>query len=413
LTTACNPKTSPNHSPFDIHNVPDIPKVVQKNFDGAFVTLTTRVVDETSSEHGAKLVVELQDGISRIETVIIRHKQNGRNRTTVCVSSQVGCQMACTFCATGTMGLQANLWAAEIVEQVVHARARYPELNNVVFMGMGEPLDNYENVIESIQSMTDPAGLAIPVSKITLSTVGVSHAIQKLARDCPNLQLALSLHAPNDVLRKEIVPTTKAFSIAKILAAVKQYQKAGGKRIMIEYILIDGINSSVDVAHQLGKLLVQEWDLDCVVNLIPYNPTEAGDRYNFRAPTNEQISQFQNALSEYRCGSHKKMLRCTVRWSSQRGQDIDAACGQLALKKSIQSSKNTDNNNGDMEDLMLDGSSHKNHPSKISSRKTRLSQSKNIVSSQWWNKYYWLAIACAGVSMLGMVAMMTKIKRRG
>jgi len=311
--------------------VPDLPNVVYEKFHEKFVLTTSRVVEEKASEHGAKLVIETQDG-HLIETVLIQHhKGDGRRvpgRTTVCVSSQVGCQMACTFCATGTMGRLANLTAAEIVEQVHHARLRYPDCSNVVFMGMGEPLDNYENVKEAIFSLQEPYAFAIPLSRITLSTVGVTHAIHRLARECPEIQLALSLHAPNDEIRTQIVPTTRAFSVKKIMDAVAVYQNHNKRSVMIEYIMIADVNSSPECAHELGKLLEGR---NCMVNLIPYNPTEAGDRFDYRSPPNATIETFQNIIFRYKSNENKP-IRCSVRWSSARGQEIDAACGQLALK---------------------------------------------------------------------------------
>ena len=236
--------------------------------------------------------------------------------------------MACTFCATGTMGRLANLTAAEIVEQVHHARLRYPDCSNVVFMGMGEPLDNYENVKEAIFSLQEPHAFAIPLSRITLSTVGVTHAIHRLARECPEIQLALSLHAPNDEIRTKIVPTTRAFSVQKIMDAVAVYQNNNERSVMIEYIMIADVNSSPECAHELGKLLEGR---NCMVNLIPYNPTEAGDRFDYRSPPNSTIETFRNIIFRYKSNENKP-IRCSVRWSSARGQEIDAACGQLALK---------------------------------------------------------------------------------
>jgi adenine C2-methylase RlmN of 23S rRNA A2503 and tRNA A37 len=179
--------------------------------------------------------------------------------------------------------------------------------------------------------------------RITLSTVGVVHGISKLAKECPQIQLALSLHAPNDVIRERIVPTTKSFSIPKILSAVDEYQAAAGRSVMIEYIMISNVNASIECAHELGRLLQGR---KCMVNLIPYNPTEAGDRYDFEAPPDKAIEDFSRVLYSY-YDDKGKPLRCSVRWSSRRGQDIDAACGQLALKN-LRSNTVT---NGDIEDL--------------------------------------------------------------
>lgn len=203
-----------------------------------------------------------------------------------------------------------------------------------------EPLDNYANVLEAIQSLAEPSvlnGNPIPLRRITLSTVGVVHGIAKLTKDCPQIQLALSLHAPNDQIRQRIVPTAKAFSISKIMTAIDEYQTAAGRSVMIEYIMIANVNSSMQCAHELGALLQGR---KCMVNLIPYNPTEAGERYDFKAPSDRVLQEFAKILYEYRDDKNKP-LRCSIRWSSQRGQDIDAACGQLALKNVRFSSSNS------------------------------------------------------------------------
>lgn len=249
---------------------------------------------------GGKLIIELQDG-QCIETVIIEHPGNNPH-STVCVSSQVGCKMGCTFCATGTMGLQAQLTAGEIAEQVLHAkrrvRANYP-LKNIVFMGMGEPLDNYEAVVESIRVLNENAAFGLAYSNITISTVGVVHSIEKLAKDCPGVNLALSLHAPTQDTRKTIVPSSSAFKIDRIMDALDRYSReAGGRQIMIEYIMIDGVNADKEHAHALGALLAGRRAYT-MVNLIPYNPTDTGDQHGFRSPSEEQCETFQKIVKSY------------------------------------------------------------------------------------------------------------------
>lgn len=361
--------------------VPNLPRAVYEQFFTKYTMTTTRVVEEKESQHGAKLVIQTQDG-HLIETVVIQHQRKTGRRTTACVSSQVGCQMACTFCATGTLGKLANLTAAEIVEQVHHVRVRYPDCHNVVFMGMGEPLDNWDNVKEAIFSLNDPHGMNIPLRRITLSTVGVTHAIVKLARTCPEIQLALSLHAPNDEIRKQIVPTTKAFSVRKIMDAVAVYQNHNERSVMIEYIMIDNVNSSTDCAHQLGKLLQGR---HCIVNLIPYNPTEAGDRFGYTAPSVETIKAFQNIIFQYKSHNPNKNIRCSVRWSSSRGQDLDAACGQLALKNFKKE------NAKDMEDY---GRPAVETKKKVPIRKVDRTKKAQSVS-QW--RSHWYVVCAAGV----------------
>ena len=198
-------------------------------------------------------------------------------------------------------------------------------------MGMGEPLDNCREVLESIRVLSDPhalGGRPVPLRRITLSTVGVVSGIRRLAREFPKVQLALSLHAPNDDVRGRIVPTSSAFPIPKIMDAVDEYRRAGGKGVMIEYIMIEGVNADEKCARELGELLS---GTKCVVNLIPYNPTEAGDRHGYAPPSDETCEAFARVLYGYP-NDRGRPLRCSIRYSSRRGQDIDAACGQLALK---------------------------------------------------------------------------------
>jgi len=419
-------KVLPNET-LNIRKVPDLPESVYDKFDDKFKLTTTRVVEEKASEHGAKLVIETQDG-HFIETVLIHHDSSTRKRrTTVCVSSQVGCQMGCTFCATGTMGLSGNLTAAEIVEQVHHARVRYPAVTRVVFMGQGEPLDNYENVKEAIGSLAEPHAFAIPLSRITLSTVGVTHAIRRLARECPEIQLALSLHAPNDEIRRQIVPSTKAFSVTKIMDAVSEYQCNNTRSVMIEYIMIDKINSSPECAHQLGRLLQGR---NCMVNLIPYNPTDAGDRLDYRSPSHQTISAFQDIIFRYHSHSNNdannnnnKPIRCTVRWSTAKGQDLDAACGQLVLKnfqKSQQSNGDcnsddkTTTSGGDIEDLGGGGrKSNKtaNTGKRTAAKKSNDSDSKACSNFTRLNHHHWYILCATGV-VLTSSAMLLRMRKR-
>jgi adenine C2-methylase RlmN of 23S rRNA A2503 and tRNA A37 len=346
----------------------DLPKIVYERLPDQFVHCTSRVIDYQSSDHGGKLLIELQNGLYQIETVIILHhhhhqkttEERQRNhhhhhhhhhhRATVCISSQVGCRMKCTFCATGTMGLVANLTAGELVEQVWHARQHYPSISNVVLMGMGEPLDNYQVVKDAILSLSLPP-FHIPLSRITVSTVGANPSkIRQLALDCPGVSLAISLHAPNDMIRQQIVPTAKQQSLDRIMTAVRFYQdyhppghnksvkknksKGSQKSVMMEYIMIAGINDSIECAHELGNLLQGR---EYLINLIPYNPTVAGDVYAYQSPSDDQLKAFQDVLYQYPSANPTKPLTCTIRWSSQRGQSLEAACGQLVLQQQQQS----------------------------------------------------------------------------
>lgn len=238
--------------------------------------------------------------------------------------------------------------------------------------------------------MSDSSGLAIPLSRITLSTVGVTHGIKKVASECPEIQVALSLHAPTDEIREQIVPSNKAFSISKIMDAIKIYQYArvnkkdgSPRRVMIEYIMIDQINSTEKVAHELGALCEGK---NFMVNLIPYNPTDAGDRYDFKSPKREDIMKFKNIVSQYK-DNKGKYITCTVRWSSGRGQNIDAACGQLVLKNfKSTTNKATSTNNGnasssgvgDIEELGCSSTKKSNKKGTVKS--TRKNRKKKEIS---------------------------------
>lgn len=257
--------------------------------------------------------------------------RHGGPRSTLCVSSQVGCKMGCTFCATGSMGFKSNLTSGEIVEQLVHA-SRISPIRNVVFMGMGEPLNNYRALVEAINVMT---GLPFQLSpkRITVSTVGIIHAINKFHSDLPGLNLAVSLHAPVQEIRCQIMPAARAFPLVKLMDSLQQYQKNSQQKIFIEYIMLDGVNDEEEHAHQLGKLLDT---FQVVINLIPFNPI--GSLSKFKTTSEEKVSSFQKILR----GTYG--IRTTVR--KEMGQDISGACGQLVVNK-----RSIENTVTDIEDL--------------------------------------------------------------
>lgn len=262
----------------------------------------------------------------------------GGPRSTLCVSSQVGCKMGCSFCATGSMGFKNNLSSGEIVEQLVHA-SRVDSIRNVVFMGMGEPLNNYAALVDAIRVMLGSPFQLSP-RRITVSTVGIVHAINKLHNDLPGLNLAVSLHAPVQDIRCQIMPAARAFPLEKLMGALQQYQKISQQKILIEYIMLDGVNDGEQHAHLLGKLLET---FQVIVNLIPFNPI--GTLSQFRTSSEEGVSRFQKILR----GTYN--IRTTIR--KQMGQDISGACGQLVVnlpdKKSIGNSSLLP----DIEDLHL------------------------------------------------------------
>jgi adenine C2-methylase RlmN of 23S rRNA A2503 and tRNA A37 len=283
-----------------------------------------------------KLVVELQDGLQVESVIMIYDPKKGKNatdpggvrqgekRATLCLSSQVGCQMGCTFCATGTMGLKGNLNSAEIFEQLVHAM-RVETIRNVVFMGMGEPLNNYLSVCESVRLMVDSQLFGLAPSRITVSTVGVTNRIKSLASDLPGVNLALSLHAPNQEVRLKIVPSSRAYPVQHLIEACHSWQEATGRRVFFEYVVLGGVNDETSHAQELGKLLIRN-EIKGVVNLIPWNPTHAGSMEGFRAPKDTHLYSFQKLLRE------EFGLRCTIR--REFGQDINSACGQLVIQQS-------------------------------------------------------------------------------
>lgn len=268
-----------------------------------------------------KTLWKLHDGLF-IESVLMHYP----NRTTLCISSQAGCGMACPFCATGQLGLKRNLSAAEIVSQVQNA-ARYsqngllPEgptrLSNIVFMGMGEPLANFNTVAQSIKAIHEesPVGLGISARNITVSTVGLVPKIYELAELKLPVRLAVSLHAPNDELRNTLVPINERYSIKEVLNAAWNYAEVIGRRVSIEYAMIKNINDQKIHAQQLANLLKNK---DVHVNLIPLNPTPGS---KWTASKSEDEKAFVQILEQAN-------IAVTVR--DTRGREIDGACGQLA-----------------------------------------------------------------------------------
>ncbi|GAC1416652.1 MAG: 23S rRNA (adenine(2503)-C(2))-methyltransferase RlmN [Actinomycetota bacterium] len=263
------------------------------------------------------------DGKALAETVLMAYS----DRATVCVSSQAGCGMGCPFCATGQMGLLRNLTAGEIVAQVLWAARTLRDIDipsdwcrrisNVVFMGMGEPLANFERVYESIERLHDADGYNLSARGITVSTVGVLPGIDRLAASPIPVTLALSLHAPDDELRSRLVPLNQRYAITDLLKSCRRFRHAHGRRVSIEYAMIGGVNDSVQQARALAKLLTGE---DFHVNLIPLNPTRGFDS---PGSSQEQIEIFRQTLLS---GG----INATVRHN--RGTDIDAACGQLGAR---------------------------------------------------------------------------------
>ncbi|MBI3016188.1 MAG: 23S rRNA (adenine(2503)-C(2))-methyltransferase RlmN [Candidatus Tectomicrobia bacterium] len=272
----------------------------------------------TAADGTRKFLFGLEDGL-RIESVLIPDE----DRRTLCISTQVGCKLDCKFCLTGVGGFTRNLRAWEIVDQVLSvARELSPEekLTNYVFMGMGEPLDNYREVVKAIRLMTDPKGMSISPRRITLSTSGLAPAIKKLGQEDLKVNLAVSLNASSDPVRTRIMPINKKYPLPVLLEACRQFPLAPRRRITFEYVLLEGVNDSPEQAAELARLLR---GIPCKINLIPFNPFPGA---LFHRPSPQKLAAFQDILQS----SH---LTATIRES--RGADILAACGQLVTNPQI------------------------------------------------------------------------------
>lgn len=268
----------------------------------------TRAADGTN-----KFLFALEDG-NCIETVLIPEKRHH----TICVSTQLGCAMGCAFCMSGKRGLLRNLSIAEIINQVLIIRKQYlPEgtVINLVFMGMGEPLDNYENLLKALHLLTDPAGFNISHRRITVSTAGLIPQLERLSRELP-VNLAISLNAPRDRLRTRLMPINKIYPLAELIAAASRLPLPARKRITFEYIIMKGVNDSVEDAHNLAALLKR---VPCKINLIPFNEHEGAA---FKTPDGPAIEQFREYLTA---------KRFTVMLRQSKGGDVAAACGQLGF----------------------------------------------------------------------------------
>jgi 23S rRNA (adenine2503-C2)-methyltransferase len=271
---------------------------------------------QQSSDGTWKILLDWGDG-ALAECVVIPEE----NRRTACISSQVGCPVGCKFCASGLSGLQRNLSADRIVQQIFLCNRLLAEkkerVTNIVFMGMGEPLANYNNVINAIRIIHDPECFNIGARKITVSTVGVPPKMRQLAQEKLPLNLAISLHAPTEALRRELIPWAEHFALSDILDAARYYFDQTGREVTLEYILLHGVNDKSQHAHQLASICKT---LRANVNLIRYNEVEG---LPFQRPQAESVVRFQTILRNAGVNAH-------VRRS--RGRDIDAACGQLKRK---------------------------------------------------------------------------------
>ncbi|MDN3509208.1 MAG: 23S rRNA (adenine(2503)-C(2))-methyltransferase RlmN [Candidatus Neptunochlamydia sp.] len=281
--------------------------------------LKLQKVEDSEDGETAKFLWRLSCG-RFVESVLI----SSGDRRTVCVSSQVGCPARCAFCASGKEGLIRNLTPAEIIEQVVlinhHLIQEGEKVSHLVFMGMGEPLENYSSVVRALKIFISPELFNFSPRRITVSTVGIAPNIKRLMQEGVKVNLALSLHAPNQKIRKKIVPYARKSSLEEVLKSVRDYAKFTKRDMTYEYILIDGINDRQENAEELADLLKGE---QCCVNLIPFNPVPGT---YLRRPEKEIIEAFRKILTN-------RGIRNT--WRYTKGKDIAAACGQLALRKDL------------------------------------------------------------------------------
>ena len=296
----------------------DVSKVFREELNRDFcLTLPTIYKKQVSKDGTIKLLLELEDG-AKIETALMPYNYGNA----ICVTSQVGCNMGCAFCASGLLKKKRNLEVHEIVGQVLVMNQLLEEqgkhVSHVVVMGTGEPFDNYENVMDFIRIINHPKALAIGARHISVSTCGLVPAIIKYAHEGLQTNLAISLHAPNDEIRNKLMPISKAYPLDKLMEAVKYYEQTAGRRVTFEYIMLDGINDTLECAKELVELVRGTL---AYVNLIPYNPV---DEHSFERSSDKNVHKFFSYLMQHG-------VNTTVR--KEFGNDIDAACGQLRAKE--------------------------------------------------------------------------------
>lgn len=298
---------------YSFDEMKNIPKAIREELaeSGWKLFSSTVIKTQTDGDGTAKLVLKLSDG-AIIEAVLLT---DDAGRKTACLSCQVGCAMGCAFCRTGTMGLTRNLIASEIVEQFFHLQNQFGSISHIVYMGMGEPFVNHDEVIKSVEILHHPKGANISIRRITISTSGIVPGILRLAAEGPHVRLALSLTAADDQLRSELMPINNAYPLRELYKALQTYQKSTGRRITLEYVLLDGINDGKEHAR---KLLDFAKGLHVMVNLIPWNPAA---ELPFTEPTAKRIHEFSELLSN---------AGVSVTRRFRRGRGVNGACGQLA-----------------------------------------------------------------------------------
>lgn len=302
----------------DWQKATNLPAVLKEKLNKAYPLDIQGETVWSKNKSSAKAAITLADELI-IETVLMRH-QDGRN--TVCLSSQVGCPLGCKFCLTGQHGFKRNLTAEEIIIQLLFfariLKKKNEKISNLVFMGMGEPFLNYDNVMEAIKIFNNPEFFNIGARHISISTVGVIGGIKKLASEKLQLNLAISLHAPNDELRSQLMPINDKYPLKALIKDLDYYLQKTNRRVMIEYLMMEGVNDSPEQAQELSELLKTLDSYLYFVNLIRYNQTDV-----FKPSDNNTVSNFKKVLE-------KNRIETTERY--RIGADISAACGQLAGK---------------------------------------------------------------------------------
>ena len=298
----------------------DISKSFRDVLNADFILDIPKIaIKQVSSDGTIKLLLELEDGY-KVETVLMRYNYGNA----VCVSSQVGCNMGCSFCSSGVLGKQRNLRPEEMVGQVLvinnllKEENRGQRVSHIVVMGTGEPFDNYDNVIDFIRIVNAQKGLAIGARHITVSTCGIPDKIRKYASEGLQTNLAISLHAPNNKLRNALMKINKVYPLEVLMEAVKDYENVAGRRVTYEYLLLEGINDTKECAQELIELIK---GTNGYVNLIPYNETNKND---YKRSSGNRVHAFLDMLM-------KGGVKATIR--KEFGSDIDAACGQLRAKE--------------------------------------------------------------------------------
>lgn len=295
---------------YDVNNMNNIGKSIKEKikqeFDFSFIKIKLKQEDKDVK----KYLFELSDG-NYIESVLMYHDYG----ISICVSSQVGCNMGCAFCESGRLKKIRNLETYEVVQQILLIEEDIKQrISHVVVMGIGEPFDNYDNIMNFIRIINDPKGIDIGARHITVSTCGVVPKIKEFTKDFSQVNLAISLHAPNDTIRNKIMPISKAYKLNELMSSIKEYIKTTNRRVTFEYIMLENINDTNECAKELTYLLK---GLNCYVNLIPYNETE---NIGFKRTKKMQILAFYDILK-------KNGINVTIR--KEFGSKVDAACGQL------------------------------------------------------------------------------------